>query len=135
MPFEINDVHDEDFPKFVPSLFGAMGGYSNFVNALYPDNLTAEGQQKAIQRFKMQKKLDPTVKWCKVIDTDTNEIVGVAQWTVIQDMKPLEEDIDGPPGTWPNEESKQYCQALYKSFMERRRKLFRENDLPFIGAL
>ncbi|KAF2877607.1 hypothetical protein BDV95DRAFT_535306 [Massariosphaeria phaeospora] len=132
MGLQLQSITDSDFQEFVPALFNAMGGYSQFVNALYPGNLSEEGQQKAIQRFIIQKKLDKSLRWCKVTDTELGEIIGVAQWSVILDEKPQEEDIDGPPGTWENDIEKEYCQEIYRSFMENRRRIVRDNSLPII---
>lgn len=133
MPLEISSVSDDDIRKFVPDLFEAMGGDNNFVNATYPENLTEEGQKTAAERFIEHGKMDPTVRWCKVVDTDLGEIIGVSQWSVVQLHKPPEVDMDGPPGTWASDKDKEYARALNRSFMAYRREVFRKNELPIMS--
>jgi hypothetical protein len=134
MLLEIHGVTEDDFPKFVPDLSAAMGGDNDFVNTLYPENWTPEGQRKAVERFIAHQNMDPTIHWIKVVDTDLDEIIGVSQWAIHDNEKPAEGDIDGPSGTWQNEEEKEYCQALYRSFMEFRWEVFRKEEwLPLMS--
>jgi hypothetical protein len=50
MPFELSLATEDDFTIFIPLLFGAMGT-AGFVSALWPNNQTKEGQQRATERF------------------------------------------------------------------------------------
>lgn len=84
--------------------------------------------------FIAHKNMDPTVKWCKVTDTDTGEIIGVAQWLIIQGQKPPEFDFDGPPGTWKDDTEKKYAQEIFRSFARFRRETIQKEDLPILGV-
>lgn len=85
-----------------------------------------------MSRFLAGKNAAPNTKWIKAVAVDSREIVGFAMWTVIDQKKPPEVDVDGPPGTWVDEEEKEYCQALHRSLLVPRRKAIRENDLPIM---
>jgi hypothetical protein len=54
MPFEVSPATDDDFPRFIPPLFGVMGA-AGFVAALWPNNQTEEGQKRATERFMTEK--------------------------------------------------------------------------------
>jgi hypothetical protein len=54
MSFEVSQAYDDDFARFVPSLFGIMGT-GGFVATLWPNNQTEEGQKQAIERFMIEK--------------------------------------------------------------------------------
>lgn len=132
MPLTLGFPTDDEFASFTPMMFEAMGGRSEFVNTIYPGGLTKEGQEKARLGFLFLKSIDPSCKWVKITDTETNEIVGVAQWNVYEGQKPPEMVVDGPPGTWENDTEKEYAQELFKSYMQKRWKFIRENELPLI---
>ena len=85
-----------------------------------------------MSRFLAGKHAAPNTKWIKAVAVASGEIVGFAMYTVIDQKKPPEIDVDGPPGTWADEEEKQYCQALHRSLLALRRKAIRENDLPIM---
>jgi hypothetical protein len=132
MPLKLGHPTDDEFASFVPMTFVAMGGRSEFVNAVWPGGFTKEGQEMSTSRFLFLKKTDSTSQWIKVTDTDTDEIIGVAQWNVYEGQKPPEMIVDGPPETWPSETEKEYARELFKSYMQKRWVYIRENDLPLI---
>ncbi|KAF2842003.1 hypothetical protein M501DRAFT_998238 [Patellaria atrata CBS 101060] len=82
------------------------------INAIFPRNMTKEGEENAIQRCQYLIKVSPAVKWEKCTDTVTGEIIGGAMWIICENAKPPDSDLDGPPGTWENETEKRYAQAL-----------------------
>ena len=114
----------------MPVMFGAMAERSQFVNAVYPHNMTPEGQEKHRQTFLFLKGIDPSQRWLKATDNATGEIVGVAQWNVFDGPKPPEIELDGPPGTWDTQDDKEWAQALFRAYMEDRRKVIREATGP-----
>jgi hypothetical protein len=133
MPLELSIVtEDADFQKFAPLMFEAIHP-NGFVDACWPNNLDAEAQKLHASGFAFHKSMDSTVTWTKVTDTETNEIIGVAQWFILKDQKPPEFDFDGPPGTWENDTEKEYAQDIYRSFVRPRRELIRNEELPLVG--
>jgi hypothetical protein len=125
-------TNDEDFYKFAPFMFEAIHP-NGFVDACWPNNLTKDAQDLHASGFIAHKGFDSTVKWCKITDTETGEIIGVAQWLIIKDQKPPESDFDGPPGTWKDETEKLYAQDIYRSFARYRREVIRNSELPIVG--
>lgn len=133
MPLKFSVVTDDtDFPKFAPLMFEAIRP-NGFVDACWPNNMDPEMQKLHASGFIFHKNMDPTVTWTKVTETDTDEIIGVAQWLVLKDEKPPEFDFDGPPGTWSNDTEKAYAQEIYRSFARPRRDVIRNDALPIVG--
>jgi hypothetical protein len=133
MPLEHALVTDNsDFYKFAPLMFEAIHP-NGFVDACWPNNLDEKAQQLHASGFIAHKGFDPTVQWTKVTDTETGEIIGVAQWLVLKDQKPPEFDFDGPPGTWKDDTEKLYAQDIYRSFVRHRRDVIRNEELPIVG--
>lgn len=130
MALVLDFARDEDFEEMTTVAFGAMKGMSQFVNAVYPHNETKEGRDKHRQTFLYIKSIDPSQRWLKVTNTATNEIIGVANWQVYDKEKPLETPLDGPEGTWDNQDEKEWAQALFDAYMEDRRKVIREATGP-----
>lgn len=133
MEYQIEFVEDDDFTYIVPRIFEAMGNNNEFMNVLYPGHHTPVGQNKIASRFRTMRNASSKSKWLKAIETTSGEIVGFAMWTVIDEEKPPETELDGPPGTWSSEEEKRYCRALHRAFLVDRRKAIRENDLPIMS--
>jgi hypothetical protein len=125
-------TEDADFYKFTPFMFQAISP-NGFVDTCWPNGDKPEALQLHASGFIAHKGFDPTVKWSKVTDTATGEIIGVAQWLIITDQKPPEFDFDGPPGTWENDTEKKYAQEIYRSFVRHRRELMRKEELPIVG--
>ena len=132
MDFTVDFCKDEDFEAMMPVMFGAMAGRSQFVNAVYPHNLTPEGQKKHEQTFLYLKSIDPSQRWLKATDNSTGEMVGIAQWNVYDGAKPPEIELDGPPGTWDTDDDKEWAQAMFTAYMEDRRRIIREATGPVI---
>ncbi|PVH94100.1 hypothetical protein DM02DRAFT_694119 [Periconia macrospinosa] len=132
MAYQIELVEDDDFSYIVPGLFEAMGNDYEFMNVLYPGHHTPAGQSKIASRFCALKNASAKGKWLKAVEIATGKIVGFAMWTVIDEEKPPEKELDGPPGTWPSEEEKRYCRELHRALLVDRRREIRENDLPIM---
>ena len=132
MALALDFCKDEDFGPMVDLMFDAMGARSQFVNAVYPHNMTKEGREKHRQTFLYLKVIDPSQRWLKVTDPALNQIIGVAQWNVYDGPKPPEIELDGPPGTWDSEDDKEWAQALFKSYMEDRWRVIREATGPVL---
>ena len=132
MAYNVEMIHDDDLVYIVPRMFAAFGSGYEFVNSLYPNHDTAEGQEKIIGRFQAMKNMAKHVMWTKAVEASSGKAVGMAVWTLIEETKPPETELDGPPGTWPSEAEKQYCQALTRVLVSDRRRVIRENNLPIM---
>jgi hypothetical protein len=135
MPFELSVVTKEEIPDVVKMLFYAYDGSSAFVNAVYPHKITKEGIEgieMVAARLQYLIDIDPSVRWYKVIDTSTGEIVSASQWNVYDKEKPPEMMLDGPPGSWATGEDKKYAIEMFESFIMPRYTRYRQADLPII---
>lgn len=133
MEYRIETVEDADFSYIIPRMFEAIGDDYEFINVLYPGHQTQAGQSKIASRFIALKEANPNGKWMKAVSVTSGEIVGFALWTVLDQSKPPEVELSGPPGTWPSNEEKEYCQAMYRVLLADRRRLIRENSLPIMS--
>jgi hypothetical protein len=109
MAYRVEPMQDSDLSYIVPGMFEAVGTDIEFINALWPNNHTPDGQRKILSRMLAGKNAAPNTKWIKAVTVDSGEIVGMAIWTVIDKKKPAAVDVDGPPGTWSDQEEKRYC--------------------------
>jgi hypothetical protein len=135
MPFELSTVNKEEMKDVIDMLFKAYDGSSSFVNAVYPHKLTdhgIEGLDMVVARLQYLRDIDPSVRWYKVTDTDTGEIVSASQWNVYDKEKAPEMMLDGPPGSWETEADKKYAIEMFESFITPRYTRYREVDVPIV---
>ncbi|KAF2678794.1 hypothetical protein K458DRAFT_376195 [Lentithecium fluviatile CBS 122367] len=135
MPFELNIVTKEELRDVVEMLFYAYDESSAFVNAVYPHKITKEGIEgldMVVARLQYLIDIDPSIRWYKVTDSSTGEIVSASQWNVYDKEKPPEMILDGPPGSWATDEDKKYAIEMFESFIMPRYTRYRQVDLPII---
>lgn len=135
MDFKVEAANDADIGKILSIIFKCYDGKNDYINAVFPRALTEEGFRLNVDRMLFINSIAPTVFWEKVINIETNEIVGGAMWNLCVEQKPPPYEIDGPAGTWETEFDKAYAQALQRSFAKDENKLWEENDLPLLGRL
>ena len=133
MAYRVELVEDADFAYIVPRVFEAFGDDYEFVNTLYPGHQTEAGHIKITSRFIALKYSVPNTHWIKAVDVASGEIAGFSMWTVIDNEKPPEVELDGPPGTWTSEEEKDYCRAMHRALVSDRRRIIRNNTLPIMS--
>ncbi|KAL5114021.1 hypothetical protein ACEQ8H_008077 [Pleosporales sp. CAS-2024a] len=135
MPFELSVVNKEELRDVLEMLFYAYDESSAFVNAVYPHKITKvgiEGLDMVVARLQYLIDIDPSIRWYKVTDSNTGEIVSASQWNVYDKEKPPEMMLDGPPGSWATDEDKKYALEMFESFIMPRYNRYRQADLPII---
>jgi hypothetical protein len=135
MPFELSIVTKEEMQDVVEMLFYAYDESSAFVNAVYPHRITKEGiegLEMVVARLQYLIDIDPSIRWYKVTDSNTGEIVSASQWNVYDKEKPPEMMLDGPPGSWATDADKKYAIDMFESFIMPRYTRYRQVDLPII---
>lgn len=135
MPFALSAVAKDEFRSVVEMLFHAYDTSSAFVNAVYPHKITKdgiEGLDMVVARLQYLIDIDPSVRWYKVTDSSTGEIVSASQWNVYDQEKGPEMMLDGPPGAWENEGEKRYAVEMFEAFITPRYKRYRELEAPII---
>jgi hypothetical protein len=131
MGFEVAAASDDDVRQLIHIMFKAYGGKNEYINAVFPRGLTQEGEDLTAQRLLFIKSIAPGVKWEKVTDSNSGNVVGGAMWALHEDAKPARFPLDGPPGTWKTEQEKEYAKALFDSLGVDEHKYYEENKLPF----
>ena len=127
MAFKVEPVCPADLAEFVSVLFRAHRGESHWLNCGYPDNLTSEGQKKALEKLQRLAATFEHSKWEKVIDTTTGEIVGGAIWAIyetrkrIRTLPSVQKDIS---------EREEYVRALGSSAARTEESFWSDNDSP-----
>ncbi|KAH7411639.1 hypothetical protein DE146DRAFT_750810 [Phaeosphaeria sp. MPI-PUGE-AT-0046c] len=135
MPFELSVVAKDELRDVLEMLLYAYNESSAFVNAVYPHKITKdgiEGLDMVVARLQYLIDIDPSVRWYKVTDSSTGEIVSASQWNVYDKEKPPEMMLDGPPGSWATDEDKKYALEMFESFIMPRYTTYRQLDLPII---
>jgi hypothetical protein len=139
MPFTLSPVTENEFPSVVKLLFYAYDSSSAFVNAVYPHKITTkdgqgiEGLDTVVARLQYLIDVDPSIRWYKVTDSSTGEIVSASQWNVYdKGEKPAEMMLDGPSGAWKTGEDKRYAVEMFEAFIGPRYRRLGRVDLPVI---
>ncbi|KAF2681408.1 hypothetical protein K458DRAFT_391797 [Lentithecium fluviatile CBS 122367] len=112
MTYTIERIQDEDFAYIVPRMFSTFGNSYEFVNSLYPNYSTPAGHKKIAGKFQSTKNAAANATWTKAIDAVSTKAVDLAVWTLIEETKPPETELDGPPGTWPSKADKEYFSGV-----------------------
>lgn len=135
MTFELSVVNRDEMRDVVEMLFYAYDGLSAFVNAVYPHKITQHAIKRlemVVARLQYLLEIDPSIRWYKVRDTSTGEVVSASQWNVYDEEKPQEIMLDGPPGSWATDEDKKCAIEMFESFITPRYTRYRQVDLPII---
>ncbi|KAI9732396.1 MAG: hypothetical protein M1834_001604 [Cirrosporium novae-zelandiae] len=69
-----------DFDAIVPMMFEVFAG-EGYVQSLCGEP-TAENITRSISDMKQALENDPTIKWLKIVDQETGDLVSVAQWFI-----------------------------------------------------
>ncbi|KAF2677040.1 hypothetical protein K458DRAFT_436839 [Lentithecium fluviatile CBS 122367] len=130
------------------------GRPNGFVEACWPRSLTPDGAQLYASGFIAHKNMDRSVKWSKVTDTDTGDIigfrsvidtsqagedgkpkiVGVAQWAALEDATQHYANCleVAPEDTRAYDLDKEHAGELWEGYIRPRRKLLEDEKLPTI---
>lgn len=125
MTLSIGFVEDSEIPRITDIFFDAFDNSQEYVRAVWPEKA---GRHKHAQDFLAMKHHAPNMRWLKITDTNTGEIIGQATYSVYENEKPPEVPLDGD--AWETEEEKDYAKALFDGYIQKRSKFLREAKLP-----
>ena len=118
-------VLDADLPGDIPSLVNTCWqAFSNphqrhfdVFNPVHGTgpNARTEAMNSAIERTKRRNENDDTEHWQKVIDTDTDEIVGAALWNFYA-SNPYEDYTPMDVYWWPKGPKRDYVNELMRQY-------------------
>lgn len=86
MPLEIQPGLDEDASRFAEIEHVAYKD-NPMEPVLFPGPFPEDVLIKRAEGLLKSKNEDPQIRWVKAIDTDTNEVLGWAQWQIIDGPK------------------------------------------------
>lgn len=136
--FSLSPVTKDEMPAVITMLLKAYNHSSAFVNAVYPHKLTddddgtIQGLDMVVSRLQYLIDIDPSIRWLKVTDSSTGEIVSASQWNVYDKDKPPEMMLDGPSGAWENDVEKKFAVEMFEAFITPRWERWREVEVPII---
>lgn len=88
MPLILQDGVEADAPRFVEIERDAYA--SNAMSPiLFPGPFPPEAAAQRAEGLIKQRRADPNIRWVKVVDTDTNDIVAFAKWDIIEQPKDI----------------------------------------------
>lgn len=127
MAYTIEPARPEDLTEVISAIFRAHRGKNHWLNNAYPDNLTAEGQKKALDKILSFTNTFEASKWVKATDTATGEIVGAAIWGIFLTRKPNHES---PQERKKTSEREEYVRALNASISKTEAPFWEGSTLP-----
>ena len=128
MPFETTEVSaDADFNELVRVEWEAYEQpYCRLIRLFFPllDNgpdPRAEALKESIERQLQWHNEDPTSHWIKVVDTETERIVGAACWLIYEE-NPYSTQSDAECTWYPAGEAREMANSLMGQFLTPRTK-------------
>ncbi|KAF2865124.1 hypothetical protein BDV95DRAFT_599970 [Massariosphaeria phaeospora] len=132
MEFEVGPVRPEDMAQIMAVIFRAHRGENHYVNAVHPQNLTQDGQEKALKKLLSFTESSERSVWKKATTTTTGKIVGLAIWLVYETYKPVYTSGNASRIEKIGEEA-EWAAALNASLARAAAPFWEENDLPLIS--
>ena len=126
MVLELGLCEDADIHRFFEIVVDGFGTEHEYINVVFPDHETAAGRKIGGERFLAFKKSDPNTTFLKVTDKETGEIIGAAKWNICDGFIPPETGL-GTTEYWESEEMAGYAEAMFKLYLEPRRKAIRDS--------
>ena len=84
-----------------------------YIDAVYPKHDTPAGQIQGRNRMFGNKHSDPAVRFIKVVDTQTGQIIRHANWLCIEKQS-VKTQLEG--NFWGDQDEKDFAQQLYAQF-------------------
>jgi len=128
MPFELLEVtSDSEFKPLIEAEWDSYEHpYTRILNTFFPikgNTPEAHAERIADSRNRQleEHRKSPASHWFKVIDTETQEIVGGAQWFVFEENPyATSEGEDHEITWWPVGEDREFVTALMAQFVQAR---------------
>jgi hypothetical protein len=132
MSFSVGTVNPSDFDEVSAVIFQAYRGENAYINAVYPENLTKEGQAKGTQKLRSLAEVPNFARFEKVTDKATGKIVGVAIWLVYEKEKPSSQQ-QAAERVFESEDA-EFAAALGSALSAVQAPFWRDNEVPLMGT-
>jgi len=86
MPLVLRPGEDDDATRMVEIERTAFAD-NKLTPFLFPGPFPADALEKRAEGLVAQRQNDPTTRWVKVVDTDTDELVAYAKWNIMNTPK------------------------------------------------
>lgn len=106
----------------------SFGNDAPFVNAYFPAHNTPVGQTNGAERLLAWKQSSSQSTFLKAVSTqeEKDTIIGMSVWTYMTEAPPQTlEDAEGEEGLrkyWPDEQGREWMEALWKEYVKPRTK-------------
>lgn len=91
MPLEVQPAVDDDAPRLA-EIENLAYKDNPLSPILFPGPFPEDILTKRAEGLVQNKNKDPQVRWAKVVDTDTNEVIGWAQWEIVDGPKIVQQE-------------------------------------------
>ncbi|KAL8938399.1 MAG: hypothetical protein Q9216_003916 [Gyalolechia sp. 2 TL-2023] len=130
MPLAVEPCTDADIERVFDIISDTFQHTAPFIEALFPRHDTPKGREAGRNRLLEQKHTDPSIRFIKVVDTDTRQIIGQANWQVLEEI-PTDESLEGD--FWENENDKEFAQRLHDQYMIPRSRAIKTAGGKLLG--
>ena len=118
--------NDGDMLRAFEIISQAFGHEHAYAEAVWPRHDTPTGLSDGAERLLGAKQNQPYARFCKVVDTDTGEMIGFAKWDIYDGHLP-EVPTGMPEKYYRDEEEKAYADYMWNEFTKRRWEAVRES--------
>lgn len=125
MPFAVEPCSDADIERVFEIISDTFRHTQPVVDALFPKHDTPDGRITGRDRLLEQKHNDPSVRFIKVTDSDTGQMVGQANWLVWQNTA-SPESLNGD--FWESEDEKEFARQLWDQYIVPRSRAIEAAD-------
>ena len=128
MSFKILPCTDYDMPRVIVIMSEAFAHDHAYLDAIFPAHDTLQGRQRVGERLLYTKIVvgEPKVHFLKVVQTNSGQMIGMAEWEVYDGIVPEVENIDGD--FWPSLDGKEYAQHMYCWYQSKTAEVARRNE-------
>lgn len=126
MPLKFGLCTDADMPRAFEIFSLAFGHEHAYGDAVWPRHDTPAGRAAGAERLLLAKQHQPHARFCKVVDTETGEMIGFAKWDVYDGFVP-EVVTEMPAQYYRDEGEKKYADYMWYEFTRRRWEAVRES--------
>ncbi|KAF2212425.1 hypothetical protein CERZMDRAFT_41581 [Cercospora zeae-maydis SCOH1-5] len=125
MPIIALPAEDKDVPRLFEIACLAFDRNEHIWDIMWPQHWTPEGRAAGAARMLKTKQTTPWTTYVKAVDTETNEIVGMAKWNLWENHQIQSSD---PELEWYGNDEKEwrYGKALMDSFLQERNRAIEE---------
>ncbi|KAI4248615.1 MAG: hypothetical protein L6R42_009231 [Xanthoria sp. 1 TBL-2021] len=125
MPIVISPITSPtDIPTIVSIISTTFAHTAPLVDAIYPHHDTPHGSAAAIASLTHEFNTNSSARFLKAVDTETGEVVGQANWLVVNGREGEREEKEGErglgEGPWDSPEEREFAELLYGSLLAQR---------------